>query len=213
MRKIKAFRTWKHWPAILGAGAVVLGMIAVISFFSGLLQGPTDPQPPNAAEWLSAISTFWSAIATAVGAVLTAGALLVAAMSYRKQVADRHQELINQHKAQAVSVTVGSRTEIIPAVKARTSISNYFSDKEKHTYFVRNGSQLPIYRVDLVVGETDAVGSFPDVLPPGEETSCEASSASLPAFVHFTDSSGVAWKRTRSGELSELHDGYLSSTW
>lgn len=200
----------KHGGLIAAILAIVLGVFAIVLWGSVLLQGPTAEAPPNAAEWLSAISTFWGAVATAIGAVVTAGALLVAALSYRKQVADKHQELANQHKAQAVGVTVGSRTEIIPAVQARTSIANYFSDKEKHTYFVHNGSHLPIYRVALVVGETGEAGLFPDILLPGEEATCEASSASLPAFVHFTDSSGVAWKRTRSGDLAELQDGYLS---
>lgn len=191
--------------ALVGAG-VILGTIGVLVLVSHLLRGPTAAEPPNAAEWLSAISTFWGAVATAIGAIVTAGALLIAALTYRKQVEDRH-------KAQAVGVTVGSRTVKQPAVKARVTINDYFPDREKHFYFVRNDSQLPIYAVDLVVGEADDLKtSMRAVLAPGDEEAIEVSLAIFTAFAQFTDSSGVAWKRDSSGRLTEIKATYRLTT-
>ncbi|MFF1880573.1 hypothetical protein ACFVVC_03775 [Pseudarthrobacter sp. NPDC058196] len=207
MKQIRKLRNWKHWPGVLSSAAIILGIVAVVIFVSGLLQGPTTAEPPNAAEWLSAISTFWGAVATAIGSLLTAGALLIAALSYRKQVADRH-------KAQAVSVTVGSRTEVTPAVSARRAVSGYFPTNEKHFYFVRNDSQLPIYRVELRVGESDDLkSSTREVLAPGDEESFEVSFAPFPAYARFTDSSGVTWTRDSSGKLTELYDETTVLTW
>lgn len=205
-RTLVKFWRWKNWPPVLGSAAILLGIIAVVIFLSGLLHGPTAAEPPNAAEWLSAISTFWGAIAAAIGALVTAGALLIAALSYRKQVEDRH-------KAQAVGVTVGSRTEKQPAVKARVAIKDYFPDREKYIYFVHNGSQLPIYRVELVVQDTHSQGSYRDVLAPGAENTLELEFAPLPAFVRFTDSSGVAWKRESFGRLTEIPADYNILSW
>lgn len=207
MGKLMNFRKWKHWRVVLASAAIILGTIAIVASISNLIQGPTAAEPPNAAEWLSAISTFWGAVAAALGALLTAGALLIAALSYRKQVADRH-------KAQAVGVTVGSRTEVTPAVSARKTINGYFPDNKKHFYFVRNDSQLPIYRVELTVGESDDLkSSSREVLAPGDEESFEVSFAPFPAYARFTDSSGVTWRRDSSGRLTELYDETTVLNW
>lgn len=201
MGKLIACWNWKHRPVAISIAAIVVGILAIVTSASSLLQGPTATEPPNAAEWLSAVSTFWGAVATAIGAVVTAGALLIAALSYRKQVEDKH-------KAQAVSVTVGSRTEVTPAVSARKTINGYFPDIEKHFYFVRNDSQLPIYRVQLVVGHSNPQGKYWEVLAPGVEDTLELPFAPLLAFVRFTDSSGVAWQRESGGRLTEIANDY-----
>lgn len=217
MRKLKTLWDLKHRPAVLASAAIIVGIIAVVVSVSNLMQGPRAAEPPNATEWLSAISTFWGAIATAIGAVVTAGALLIAAQTYRRQVADKHQDLLNQHRAQAVSVTLGSRTEKKNedrVKRASISISDHVPpEPETHIYFVRNNSPLAIYKVELIIGESDVRSTDCQVLAPGDEIACESLYSPVPGFARFTDSSGVAWRRDISGHLMEIDGDYHTFSW
>ncbi|WP_285250221.1 hypothetical protein [Pseudarthrobacter sp. fls2-241-R2A-168] len=176
----------KHWRLVTATLAIVLGVAAIVLWGSSLLQGPTDANPPNAAEWLSAISTFWGAIAGAIGALGTAGALWLGAITFTRQVND-------QHRAQAATVTVH--------VGIKAGID------DNHTVEITTGSKLPIYNMELVcIGSegdvlevfrkhvvTDRFGQYLDEALPLHQ-----------ARATFTDSAGVRWERWSKGKLIEL---------
>ena len=166
---------------------IALGIVTWVIVAENTTQGrafpPPGPDSSNAADWVSAIGTV-------VGALLTAGALLIAAFSYRRQVADKH-------RAQAAAITVGVRTE-----------REYMDTGELRTwyqYFVRNDSLLPIYHVRLYFGPVEKRrNNDRQVIAPSDEVTFDSSNSDFTAFAKFVDSSGVAWKRDGSGKLIEI---------
>ncbi|MDQ0672972.1 hypothetical protein QFZ36_000533 [Pseudarthrobacter siccitolerans] len=85
-------------PSIRAILLVVLlvGAMTAIVWVSVVVQGES-PRPPAApvpiegpASWLSAWSTFWGAVAGGIGAIGTAGALWLGAITFRRQVEDQH---------------------------------------------------------------------------------------------------------------------------
>ncbi|MET3348996.1 UNVERIFIED_ORG: hypothetical protein ABID57_000665 [Arthrobacter sp. UYEF1] len=188
-----AFWNWKPLPEVLAITAVSLGILAIIGSGSELLQGPTATTAPNAAEWLSAISTFWGAIATALAAFLTAGALIIALVTFRRQVADRHRALVQEHQAQATAVSV-----------LVNDVPNLPGSRE---VVVRNDSPLPIFQVRLVAvgsqGRTPMPGR-PRVIPSRGEVPWKLPRQSAAsADVEFKDAAGTKWFRTSDGVLRE----------
>jgi hypothetical protein len=186
VRKIASFWNWKHLPVGLGSAAILLGAIAIISFLSGLMHGPTSEQPANAAEWLSAISTFWGAVAGAIGAIGTTGALWLGAITFRRQVND-------QHRAQASAVTVH--------VSLQGGLDN------SHVVQVAISNNLPIYNMELLCLDYKGVQLERFVKHVVTRDFSQYIDDALPlheAFVTFTDSSGVRWQRWSKGKLIEV---------
>jgi len=176
----------------LGIAAIGVSLPAIVISGSGLLQGATANQAPNAAEWLSAISTFWGAIGTAFGALLTGGAVIYAARTYEKQREDRHAELLERRRAQASAVTL--------------SITN---NNGSQWCKVRNDSALPIFAMNVVEEDaslTDPVRHYLQPIlssnRPFEQVLNDASVEEL-TFVEFKDAAGVEWKRYGDGRLIE----------
>lgn len=187
---------------VLGGAAILLGIIAVVIFLSGLLQGPTAEAPPNAAEWLSAISTFWGAIAAALGAALTGGALLIAALTYQRQVRDRHAELEGKRREQAEAITV----EIAPY---QPPVRNLGQDPaDSLAIAIRNDSKLAIFGIALVV--VDKERREPDqrlydsIAPGRYKHFVQPTTKVGGAYAMFTDAAGTRWKRWHNGELMEI---------
>ncbi|MHA7209675.1 hypothetical protein [Arthrobacter sp. MDT1-65] len=194
-------RKWKHWTVILGSTAILLGVVTVVIFVSGVLQGPTATDPPNAAEWLSAISTVWGAVAAALGALLTGGALLIAALTYQRQVRDRHSELESRRRAQAEAVTV----RIIPYKPvAQLSIST----PDRVQIEIRNDGALAIFGVAAVVIDRTRIEAGQEYfhsIPPHDFGSFRHPADGVDgAYAIFTDSAGTRWKRWHNGELKEV---------
>lgn len=161
------------------AGATGITISLAILFPHG------DPQP-SVTEWISALGTV-------AGAALTGGALLVAALTYRKQVADQHQEAKERHRAQAAAVTV--------EITASESKSNFVD------IVLRNGSSLPIFGAVLVCldkkrGELGQ--KFFDTHAAGRTDGFERPARLVgSAYAEFTDQSGAKWKRWFNGDLEE----------
>ncbi|WP_026536962.1 hypothetical protein [Arthrobacter sp. 9MFCol3.1] len=178
---------------IIASIAIIFSSIAIISSLSYFMQGPTADAAPNAAEWLSAISTFWGVVATALGVVLTGGALLVAALTYSRQVADKHRELEEKRREQAGKVIVRVERQL----DGKTLVD------------LKNPTNLPIFKLNLYTIGDD--GLVVDRQPLSQEvvvgdydghlfdSCCQVHSA----YAEFTDSGGVAWTRTSKGTLVE----------
>lgn len=141
-------------------------------------------------EWLSTIGTVG-------GALLTGGALLYAALTYSKQSEDRHKELQDKHRAQAVTVSVRVLHGLL---------------ENKSRVEIRNSSTLPIYKVKIFC-------IYPDghLLDNGELSQrvvidnfiydFDEEDLLYEAYALFTDSSGARWARLSTGELAELQAG------
>lgn len=175
---------------------LLAGAITAIVWVSIVVQNetprPPAPEPPieGPAAWMSARSTFWGAIAGGIGAIGTAGALLLGAYTFRRQVRD-------QHRAQAAAITVGVRTE--------REYLDMGGTRTWYRYFVRNDSLLPIYHVRLYFGPVEKRRKIDrEVIAPGDEVTHDSQSSDFMAFGKFVDSSGVAWKRDGSGKLTEI---------
>jgi hypothetical protein len=140
---------------------------------------------PNAAEWLSAWSTFWGAIAAGIGAVGTVGALWVGALTLRRQVNDKHRE-------QASAITVGAQLIQTPLFE------------DRYRCFISNGSHLPIYDVQLSANFDDArTSDRVDVLEPGKFLEYHVGIAEQrEVLAQFADSSGNYWMRNSRGKLT-----------
>jgi hypothetical protein len=170
---------------ILAIAALILGTAAVIFWVVNL--GPHGEPKPSVTDWISAVGT-------AAGAVGTAGALLLGVRVYYRQEKD-------QRRAQAAAVTVGFSEETHTVGKG---IPRTFKTTK---CYVRNASQLPIYRVMLYLGsDWDSKSEVRDVLAAGEESSFETNSTSATPVAKFMDTAGVAWKRDGYGQLRELKD-------
>ncbi|TDK27902.1 hypothetical protein E2F48_01955 [Arthrobacter crusticola] len=195
------FLKWKNMALVLGSVAVMLGIIAGVASISALLQGPTAGQA-NAAEWLSAISTFWGAVATALGAALTGGALLIAALTYQRQVRDRHAELESKRRAQAEAVTV----RIVPFKPAYVAPGTNPPDRVQIE--VRNDGELAVFGIAAVVLDRTRreVGQkyFQSILPHTFDSFRHLADKVDGAYATFTDSAGTRWKRWHNGDLEEI---------
>lgn len=174
--KLAAFWSWLIRPVVLAASGIGLGCVAIVVSTLALNAGSED----KTSDWISAFGTLY-------GAALTGGALLVAALSYRKQVADRHQELVDRHEAQAIAITVGY--ELHP------DFTNKF------IYFVHNGSNAGIYNVRLyAVNDKELPSKDADVVPPGKRLEFDMNGPlRFMAAADFDDSANVRWRRDSRG--------------
>lgn len=201
MSKIKAFWNWKQSLVVLASAAIIVGIIAVVVSISSLMQGPTSAEPPNAAEWLSALSTFWGAVATAIGAVMTGGALLVAAFTYKHQV-DEKNRAAHDRRLQELS----KRSEQARAVKLIAKSRPGWPNQWKVT--VRNDSRLPIdgtrLRIVASWGVRPTTYELGAMAANGGEINQTLEFDNLnDSFLFFMDSNGIAWRRYFVGELVE----------
>lgn len=177
----------KRTIQIIASAFVVAGLGFIVWSVSVLAQGPTSDQAPNAAEWLSAWSTFWGAIAGGIGAIGTAGALMLGVIVYKRQEED-------QRRAQAAAVTV----TIAPVPGFTDSLQ----------FKVHNGSSLAIYGVMLIAmdkhkHDIQQVHSY--AIPPGESISFQhTNTGQMSARAGFQDSAGRRWRRWFTGELEEI---------
>jgi hypothetical protein len=194
----------KHWRLIAAVLAIVLGVVAIVLWGSVQLQGPAATAPPNAAEWLSAIPTFWGAVAGGIGAIGTAGALLIAAFSYRHQVEarnreaeDRRQEAADKRreKARAVRVAVSDRDD-------EPGAFSYYCD-------LKNFGELPVTDVQIVgidsAGEEVGRRLLKLLIPEKPERTILRGGPVDPSksFVSFRDTEGLSWKLYFDDRLEE----------
>lgn len=201
------FWNWKYRPAALGVAAIILGIVAVISSISAFLQGPTTAEA-NAAEWLSAISTFWGAIASGLAAIGTAGALLIAAFGYKHQVEEKERQEAERRKhakdkkdAEAKALRSRARQVSILPKKGERFVSNVLLE-------VHNGTSSPIRNVmflcldskGTVTGQT-----FSMALPAGQSLPLEKPRKDIDrAWVRFQDVDDKTWKIHLNGHLEEV---------
>lgn len=167
-----------------------LGLIIWVTIAENVTQGrafpPPAPDSSNAAEWLGAAGTL-------IAALLTGGALIVAALSYRKQVADRHQELMDKHEAAAIAVTVG--------------YEKHPDFNERYLYFVHNGGSAGIYNVRLfAVNDKQQPSHEADVIPPDGRIDFEMPRLHYLAAAEFDDSAGVRWLRDSKGLREQIEE-------
>jgi hypothetical protein len=168
--------------AVLGIIAGALGFVISLA----VLFPHSDPQP-SVTDWMSAFGTV-------AGAALTGGALLLAALTYRKQVEDQHQDALERYRAQAAAVTV--------EITDSQSKSNFVD------IALRNGSSLPIFGAVLICVDkkrNDIGQKFFNTLAAGQSDGLERSAKIVgAAYAVFTDQSGARWKRWFNGDLEEL---------
>lgn len=178
---------------LLIAVTLIVGVTIAVWAETPRPPAPEEEGKEGPAAWLSAWSTFGGAIATALGAILTAGAVLVAALSYRKQVADKHQELLDKYEAQSIAVTVGY--ELHPDFTT------------KYVYFVENGSDAGIYKVRLyAVNAKEEPSLEADVIPAGKRLQFDMPYLRYLAAAEFDDSAGVRWLRDSRGRREQIEE-------
>lgn len=184
-----------------------LAALAWVIVAENVAQGRAFPPPPGpdtstAADWVSAV-------ATTIGAALTAGALLIAASTYKHQVEekisaaqDRRERESRERKRQAASVTVTIR----PKVK----------EEATHLIAVRNDSDFPIRTVYLAAVDANRKAVEQDVFPsiaPGTQEGFSVPGYLVHnAWANFTDANGVRWRCWFNGDLEERMTGKVVVT-
>jgi hypothetical protein len=159
--------------------AILVGSLALITFVAIWVvnvdmpqQAPASPpaQTPSVTDWISAVGG-------AIGALGTAGALWLGAITFRRQVRD-------QHRAQAAGTAV---------------IVDANADDNTAVISVVNGTHLPIYGVKLMAYDQDfeeIIDEYRDVLLPDTPwDESVATSVVKNANIEFTDSAGTTWLR------------------
>lgn len=175
---------------LVGAVVAIIWVSAAIHLEGPHSEVPTvSPPVEGPAAWLSAWATFWGAVAGGIGAIGTAGALLLGAFTFRRQVRDHH-------RAQASRV-------IVLMDKGTGKSAGYLPTNAT----VQNLSDLPIYNVRLRAAPRDAFGAGLEskkpllvgawLVPiPGKYTKESV-------HVEFRDSAGTNWIRWVDGGLAE----------
>lgn len=185
----------KFWRLILLWTTAIAGTIAFVAFVTLQLQGPVAAEPANAAEWLSAISTFWGAVAAAIGAVMTGGALLVAAFTYRHQVEQKSREVEDKRRAQARTVRISVSRHATPGGKDQLACD------------LKNFGILPVSGLNVVA--VDAEGQevrrhlVELLLPEIAIRRTVPLSATASSYVSFRDTEGLSWKLYFDDRLEE----------
>lgn len=186
--KTKTARVWS-WliePVVLATAAIVLASMAFVLCTLALNAGSED----KTSDWISAFGT-------AFGAALTGGALLIAALTYSRQVADKHRQQAEQHQAQAAAVLL--------ILHKGTMLDG------KSAAIVTNRSTLPVYKMELFCRDPEGrvledgrpyvspvfVNEFPAYFDEGVPL--------YDAYVDFTDQATNRWRRWSDGRLEELH--------
>lgn len=189
---------------------LLLGAMTLIVWISIAVQ-MEEPQPPSVAApppeegpaaWLSAFGSVLSA-------VVTGGALMIAALTYQRQIRDRHAELEDRRredekmrKAQAQAVTV----RIAPY---KPPVVNFGQNpNERRQILVRNDGNLAIFGVTLAVtgkdGEDARRRYWKSILPAGMGDFLHPTEEIGMAYATFADSAGTRWKRWDDGRLQEI---------
>lgn len=194
---------------------LLLGSMTAIIWVAIAVQGeaPRPPAPETPAEgpaaWLSAWSTFWGAVATALGAILTGGALLIAALTYQRQIHDKHVELEDKRReelkkrreqAEGVTVRIAKYKPVVVNMGERPP--------ERRNIIVRNDGKLAVFAVSVVVLNKERKEAdqryFHSILSSNEERFLCPADETDGVYTTFTDAAGVRWKRWHNGDLDEI---------
>lgn len=165
-------------PLVLTLISIALLTVSALICLNAL--GPHGDPKPSVTDWISTVGT-------ALGAFLTGGALVIAAISFYRQAKD-------QHRAQASTVTV-----------TVSKNGGLFND---HVVKASLAGDLPIYNVELV--SLDHQGRQVDrrvkhvVVRDTGDGYLDGDLALHEAYVTFTDSAGTRWTRWSKGKLIEL---------
>ncbi|WP_314214925.1 hypothetical protein [Pseudarthrobacter equi] len=196
---------------------LLVGAVAAIVLVSIAVQNelPKPPVPTLPAEgpaaWLSAWSTFWGAVAGGIGAIGTAGALLIAAFSYKHQVDEkiRQAEERRQQAEEVLRDANEKRREQARQVSILTAASQVHSN---HILLqVHNGSALPIKNVLLIcinhLGK-ESGQKFQQVIAGGMTHEMLEQNRRLvdKVWASFEDASGQKWKVHVNGDLEEIEN-------
>lgn len=161
----------------LALAVIVIGIAAIVFWVLNL--GPHGDPKPSVTDWVSAVGQ-------AVGAIGTAGALWLGAVTFQRQVRD-------QHRAQAATVTIHNALRYL--------------DKNGHIITVTLGSKLPISSVEIKC--FDSKGKFlnafvAQVVVDKFEQRVSRDFKIAESCVIFTDSAGTRWERWTNGKLIEI---------
>lgn len=179
--------------------AICLSGVSIVISAAQLIQAAMTPNVSH--EWLSAWSTFWGAVATGLGAFLTGGALIVAALSYRHQVEERVR-VSEQHRQAADDKKEASKRT------RRRQARNVSMVRRGQLLELRNGSRQPISNLQLLCLDRNDQILMKQVvyaLLPGQVFSLDVRSSALEkAWAQFTDAAGVVWRMNLNGDLEEV---------
>jgi hypothetical protein len=147
---------------------------------------------------MSDVTDWIGAISGAVGAVGTAGALLVGAVTLRRQINDTH-------RAQAMAVTLSVTYPNPPMVNGRM---------QHVTFELRNDSSLPIYQIFFGYQFPSALEEsfFQTVLPAHEKITRQMPNVSGYKVARFYDAARQGWTRYVNGDLSPRYE-FPKTTW
>ncbi|WP_224025834.1 hypothetical protein [Arthrobacter sp. NicSoilC5] len=136
-------------------------------------------------------------------AIVTGAAALIAALTYFRQVSDKHAEDVKRRRQQAETVTVNI-TRYLPL-----RVDPRYEPEERLNIQVRNDGTLAIFNVALVTtqkgnGRDGKQQLYTSVLAGESESFLEFEQQMGGAYATFTDTAGVRWKRWHNGELEEI---------
>ncbi|MCP9000357.1 hypothetical protein NFC73_11550 [Pseudarthrobacter sp. RMG13] len=164
--------------------AALLGIALAVAVAMSVNGLPGATENPNEAD--NKASDWVSATGSAIGAIGTAGALWLGAVTFRRQVRD-------QHRVQAAAITV--------------SISQDPDQGKGAIVEVRNDSPFPIYTVILVASKPDKTvlrQEMQAAIPPRDNFPMKTLMMNnMSAYADFKDSSGTKWRRWFNGDLEE----------
>jgi hypothetical protein len=137
----------------------------------------------------------WGNVPAWVGSLLTGSSLLIAALTYRRSVAERAREQSDRERSQAANVSAW----VVNIRRAQVRNGNDVAVVIQ-AFFEEDGLLAASDQVTLAPGETHALR-----LPPEYERVAERSGrlALVPSLV-LVDSAGRSWLRTRDGGLERL---------
>jgi hypothetical protein len=176
----------KRWHAFIDPGLVALSITAglVAIFITWPTLAPHGDPKPTVTDWLSAIGTI-------LGAVLTGGALLLAALTYQRQVTDRHEQAIKEKREQASYVAV--------------VIEPNYLQTDSQSIVLINDSGRPIFGVILVLVDKRGKEPYQEMrhaVATGQRMGFVRDTRVIGgAYADFTDSAGNKWRRWFNGDL------------
>jgi len=185
---------------------LVLAITAIV-WVSFAVQGET-PRPPSREAPVEGPAAWLGGIGSVLSAVVTGGALLIAALTYRRQIRDRHEELLDKRRAAAKARR--EQAEAVTVIIEKNYPGVIFLEGDRNTLWagVRNVGKLPIFGVTFVLvdkARQEARQEYYSMMSPGDTKGLWTEPVLIDgAYATFTDSAGVRWKRWHNGELVEI---------
>lgn len=178
--------------AFVIAVAVDVGVPARSSTAAPAAEGP--------AAWLSGVGSI-------AGAVVTGAALLIAALTYRGQVRDKHAELEDKRRGEEKKRREHAEATTVIIGPLKTGDLFQSGDKNRRIE-VRNDGERAVFGVALVLigkDRKEIYQEYYESIPPKSSRGFARPTQIISgAYAMFADTANARWKRWHNGDLIEI---------